>query len=53
MTFGQAMWKGPPPIATATSSPPAPMAIMPIPPPVGVWLSAPRSVRPGRPNRSR
>ena len=35
-TFGIAKWKAPPPIATATSSPPAPIAIIPIPPPVGV-----------------
>ena len=34
-------------MATATSSPPAPMASMPIPPPVGVWESEPRRVLPG------
>src|SRR3990170_229190 len=31
----------------ATSSPPAPIAIIPIPPPVGVWESDPSSVLPG------
>ena len=40
-------------MATATSSPPAPIASMPTPPAVGVWLSLPRSVRPGASNRSR
>jgi hypothetical protein len=38
---------GPPPIATATSSPPAPMASMPAAPQSGVWLSLPRSIWPG------
>ncbi len=40
-------------MAAATSIPPEPIAIMPIPPPVGVWLSAPSSVLPGCPKRSR
>ena len=40
-------------MATATSMPPAPKASMPMPPPVGVWLSEPISVLPGTPKRSR
>ena len=52
-TRGAVKWKAPPPMATATSSPPAPMAIMPRPPPVGVWESEPMSVLPGIPKRSR
>lgn len=40
-------------IATATSRPPAPKASMPMPPPVGVWLSEPIRVLPGAPKRSR
>ena len=52
-TLGDGIWNAPPAIATAMSMPPAPIAIMPMPPPVGVWLSLPRSVRPGRPKRSR
>ncbi len=52
-TFGVGTWNAPPAIATAMSMPPAPMAIMPSPPPVGVWESEPRSVFPGAPKRSR
>src|SRR3989338_2536921 len=52
-TFGYVRLKGPPPIATATSSPPAPIAIMQRPPHVGVWLSEPSIVCPGTPNLSR
>ena len=52
-TFGRGMENGTPAIARATSSPPAPMASIPRAPPVGVWLSEPRSVLPGTPNRSR
>ncbi len=43
----------PPAMATATSSPPAPIASIPIPPQVGVWLSEPRSVSPGTENLSK
>ena len=53
MTRGYASVKGLPAIASATSSPPAPMANMPMPPPVGVCESEPSSVFPGRPKRSR
>ena len=53
MTFGYGMRNGLPAIARATSSPPAPIAIMPMPPPVGVWESDPISVLPGTPKRSR
>ena len=49
MIFGNAMRKGCPAIASATSSPPAPIAIIPIPPPVGVWESEPSRVLPGTP----
>ncbi len=52
-TRGATMLKGSPAIAQATSWPPAPMASMPMPPQVGVWLSLPRSVLPGTPKRSR
>ena len=44
---------GCPPMAIATSSPPAPIASIPSPPHVGVWLSEPRSVFPGIAKRSR
>ncbi len=43
---------GPPPSATATSSPPAPTASMPAAPQSGVWLSVPSSVWPGIENVS-
>ena len=43
---------GPPPIATATSRPPAPIASMPAAPQSGVWLSVPSSVWPGIENDS-
>jgi hypothetical protein len=52
-TRGQVRWKAPPAIATATSSPPAPMASIPSPPPVGVCESDPSRVLPGAPKRSR
>ena len=53
MIFGYAMRNGCPAIASATSSPPAPIAIMPMPPLVGVCESDPSSVFPGMPKRSR
>jgi hypothetical protein len=43
---------GAPPMATATSRPPAPMASMPAAPQSGVWLSVPSSVWPGMENDS-
>ena len=52
-TFGVLRRNGWPAIAQATSRPPAPRANAPAPPAVGVWLSLPISVRPGRANRSR
>ncbi len=52
-TLGVGMWNAPPAMATAMSIPPAPIAIWPMPPPVGVWESEPRSVVPGFPKRSR
>src|SRR5256885_459308 len=39
-------------MATATSRPPAPIAIMPRPPHNGVWLSLPSRVLPGTAKRS-
>ena len=53
ITRGQVRKKGSPAMASATSSPPAPMASMPRAPQVEVWLSEPRRVFPGLPNRSR
>ena len=52
-TLGVGIWNAPPAMATAISMPPAPIAIWPIPPPVGVWESEPRRVVPGFPKRSR
>ena len=52
-TRGALIQYGPPAIATATSSPPAPIASIPMPPPVGVCESEPISVLPGLPKRSR
>ena len=52
-TFGQVMKKGPPAMATATSIPPAPMAIIPMPLLVGVCESLPKSVWAGFAKRSR
>ena len=52
-TLGDGMWNAPPAMATAMSMPPAPIASIPSPPPVGVWLSEPRSVLQGFPNLSR
>ena len=49
MILGNARRNGCPAMARATSSPPAPIAIMPIPPPVGVCESDPSSVFPGTP----
>ena len=43
---------GPPPMATATSRLPAPIASMPAAPQSGVWLSEPSSVWPGTANVS-
>ena len=51
-TSGIGSQYGPPPSATVTSSPPAPIASIPRPPPVGVWESEPSSVSPGTANRS-
>ncbi len=50
---GAAVTNGCPAIATATSSPPAPIASEPTAPAAVVWESAPRSSAPGRENRSR
>ena len=42
-----------PAIAAATSNPPAPIEMLATPPPVGVWLSLPNRVLPGRAKRSK
>ena len=52
-TAGIFIYIGSPAIAMATSRPPAPIASIPIAPPVGVWLSEPSSVFPGTPNLSK
>ncbi|GBE36144.1 hypothetical protein BMS3Bbin07_00284 [bacterium BMS3Bbin07] len=52
-TSGIFISKGIPAIAVAASSPPTPMAIIPMPPFVGVWLSVPRAIQPGLANLSR
>ena len=51
-TSGHAISYGWPPNTTATSRPPAPIAIMPRHPACTVWESAPSIVCPGLPNRS-
>jgi len=51
-TRGVSISKGAPASVAATSSPPAPMAIIPRAPDVVVWLSAPTSSWPGRAKRS-
>jgi hypothetical protein len=51
-TFGAGVWKGWPAMTSATSSPPAPMAMEPRAPEEVVWESAPMSVAPGLANRS-
>ena len=50
--FGHGSSNGCPAMQTATSSPPAPMAIIAQEPDWVVWLSAPMSVLPGAANRS-
>ena len=53
VTRGMVRKYGPPPSATATSSPPAPMASMPAEPQSGVWLSVPSRSWPGALNVSK
>ena len=45
--------RGCPAITAATSSPPAPMPIIPRAPALGVWLSVPTIIFPGTANRAR
>ena len=52
-TFGVLILYAPPPMARATSNPPAPIASIPTPPAVGVWLSDPINVSPGVANLSK
>ena len=50
---GMASISGSPAITAATSSPPAPMPIMPSAPALGVWLSVPTTSLPGCAKRAR
>ena len=47
MTFGQRTLNGKPVITSTASAPPTPMATMPRPPALGVWLSVPIIMPPG------
>ena len=48
ITFGQRTLKGKPVITSTASAPPTPMATMPKPPALGVWLSVPIIMPPGK-----
>ncbi len=48
MSFGHRTLKGPPTMTSTASAPPTPMAIMPRPPALGVWLSVPIIIPPGK-----
>ena len=48
MTFGQRTLNGKPVITSTASAPPTPMATMPSPPALGVWLSVPIIIPPGK-----
>jgi hypothetical protein len=48
MTFGQRTLNGKPVITSTASAPPTPMATMPRPPALGVWLSVPIIMPPGK-----
>ena len=48
MTFGQRTLNGKPVITSTASAPPTPMATMPRPPALGVWLSVPIIIPPGK-----
>ena len=47
ITFGQRTLNGNPVITSTASAPPTPMATMPRPPALGVWLSVPIIMPPG------
>ena len=48
MSFGKRTLKGKPVITSTASAPPTPMATMPRPPALGVWLSVPIIIPPGK-----
>ena len=48
ITFGQRTLNGNPVITSTASAPPTPMATMPRPPALGVWLSVPIIIPPGK-----
>src|SRR5215203_6479690 len=48
ITFGQRTLNGNPVITSTASAPPTPMATMPSPPALGVWLSVPIIIPPGK-----
>src|SRR4051794_11871336 len=48
MSSGQRTPKAPPTITSTASAPPTPMATMPRPPALGVWLSVPIIIPPGK-----
>ena len=47
MSLGHRTLNGKPVITSTASAPPTPMAIMPSPPALGVWLSVPIIMPPG------
>src|SRR4051812_3409672 len=47
MTLGQRTLNGKPVMTSTASAPPTPMATMPSPPALGVWLSVPIIIPPG------
>ncbi|CAB4896062.1 unannotated protein [freshwater metagenome] len=48
MTFGQRTLNGKPVMTSTASAPPTPIATMPKPPALGVWLSVPIIMPPGK-----
>ncbi len=48
ITLGQRTLNGNPVITSTASAPPTPMATMPSPPALGVWLSVPIIIPPGK-----
>ena len=48
MSLGQRTLNGKPVITSTASAPPTPMATMPRPPALGVWLSVPIIIPPGK-----
>ena len=48
MNFGQRTFHGNPVMTSTASAPPTPTAIMPSPPALGVWLSVPIIIPPGK-----